>query len=225
MVRVEWYRSGTDQPERRHLRGHNDVQAPLSEHARPVPGHGDEVVGPGHDVGGRPGQRDLQRVRRCGQPAEVNQESEVVVFVGLRLPGSEGGGDVPGDLLALALGVLGGHAADLARAGQVGHRRAVPAGVDVPGAGHGHELINHEPPPVGVQVQAGHQRVGANSDAPDEGMGGHLLASGQLHPAVIQGSGNRLAGAHLNPAAPQHPVSGPGQPRIEFGQQPRGGVQ
>ena len=56
------------------------------------------------------------------------------------------------------------------RAGQVGHRRAVPAGVDVRGAGHGHELVNHEPPPAGVQVQAGHQRVGANSDAPDEGV-------------------------------------------------------
>ena len=26
-----------------------------------VPGHGDDVIGPGHDVGGRPGQRDCQR--------------------------------------------------------------------------------------------------------------------------------------------------------------------
>jgi hypothetical protein len=183
------------------------------------------VVGPGDEVGGRPGQRDFRRVRRAGQSAEVDQESEVVVLVGLRLPGSEGGGDVPGDLLALALGMLGGHAADLAWAGQVGYRGAVPAGVDVRGAGHGHELINHQPPPAGLQVQAGHQRVGANSDAPDEGMSGHLLAGGQLHPAAVQGSGDRLAGAHLNPATPQHPVSGPGQPRIEFGQQPRGGIE
>ena len=104
MVRVERYRSGTDHPERRHLRGRSDVQAPVSEHARPVPGHGDEVIDPGHDVGGRSGQRDIQRVRRGGQSAEIDQESEVAVFVGPGLPRSEGGGDVPGDLLALALG-------------------------------------------------------------------------------------------------------------------------
>jgi hypothetical protein len=93
------------------------------------------------------------------------------------------------------------------------------------GAGHGHELIDHEPPPAGVQVQAVDQRVGANSDAPDEGVGGHLLTGGQLHPAIIQGSGDRLAGAHLDPAPPQDTAGGPRQVLVEFGQQPRGGVE
>ena len=121
--------------------------------------------------------------------------------------------------------MLGGHAADLAWASQVGHRGAVPAGVNVRGAGHRHELINHEPPPAGVQVQAAYQRVGANSDAPDKGMSGHLLAGGQLHPAAIQGSGDRLAGAHLDPAPPQDTAGGLRQMLVEFGQQPRGGVE
>ena len=101
------------------------------------------VVAPGDGVGGWPGQRDVQRVGGGGEPAEVDQEAQIVVLVGRRLTGAEGGGDVPGDQLALPLGVLGGHAADLAGAGQVGDRRAVPAGVDVRGAGHGHELIDH----------------------------------------------------------------------------------
>src|SRR5439155_25697370 len=68
-----------------------------------------------------------------------------------------------------------GHAADLAGTGQVGHCRAVPARVDVRGAGHGHELIDHQPPPVGIEVQAVYQRVGADPDAPDQRPGGHLL--------------------------------------------------
>ncbi len=46
--------------------------------------------------------------------------------------------------------------------GQVGHRRAVPAGVDVLGSGHGHELVNDQPAPVGRQIQAADQRVGAD---------------------------------------------------------------
>jgi hypothetical protein len=45
--------------------------------------------------------------------------------------------------------------------GQVGHRRAVPAGVVVRGAGYRHELVDHQPAPVGLQVQAVHQRIGA----------------------------------------------------------------
>src|ERR1700748_1245402 len=61
----------------------------------------------------------------------------------------------------LPLRVLGGHAANLAGPGQVGYRRAVPARVDARGAGHGHELVDHQPSPVGGQVQAVHQRVGA----------------------------------------------------------------
>ena len=46
LVRVERYRPGTDHTERRHFRGLNDVQPPLSEYARPVPGRAYSPNGP-----------------------------------------------------------------------------------------------------------------------------------------------------------------------------------
>lgn len=42
--------------------------------------------------GQRPLQRDVQRIRRGGQPAEIDQEPEIVMLAGPRLPGSEAGG-------------------------------------------------------------------------------------------------------------------------------------
>ena len=85
-----------------------------------------------------------------------------MVLVWLRLPDAKGGGDIPGHLLALPLGVLGGHAGDLAWAGQIGHCRAVPAGVDVRVAGYRHELVNYQPSAAGIEVQAADQPVGAD---------------------------------------------------------------
>ncbi len=175
-------------------------------------------------LAGSPESGTFSGLAARGQPAQVDQEAQVVVLVGLGRAGAERGGDVPRHQFALPLGVLRGHAAHLAGPGQVGHRGAVAAGVDVRGVGHLHELIDHQPAPVGGQVQAFHQRVGADPDAPDQRPGGHLLAGGQLHVAV-QGVGDRLAHADLDAAAPQHPVGGLGQPRVQLGQQPRGGVQ
>ena len=55
------------------------------------------MIAAGDGVGGRPGQRYVQRVGGGGQSAQVDQEALVVVLVGLGFAGAKGGGDVPGD--------------------------------------------------------------------------------------------------------------------------------
>src|SRR5437588_12766694 len=51
--------------------------------------------------------------RRPPPPCEVHEEAHVVVLVRLRPPDTEGRGYVPRHLLALVLGMLSAHAADL----------------------------------------------------------------------------------------------------------------
>jgi hypothetical protein len=58
------------------------------------------------------------------------------MLVRFGLTGAQRRGDVPGNLLALSLGMLGGHAADITGTCQIGHRRAVAAGVNIPGTWH-----------------------------------------------------------------------------------------
>ena len=51
------------------------------------------------------------------------------------------------------------------------------------------------------------------------------ILGASAHHRLIAARRPRVAGAHLHPAPPQHPVSGLRQPRIEVGQQPGSGVQ
>ena len=53
-----------------------------------------QVVAPGDDLGRQAGQRDVQRVRRSGPAAEVDDEAEVVVLVRTSLADPEGRRDV-----------------------------------------------------------------------------------------------------------------------------------
>jgi hypothetical protein len=81
-----------------------------------------------------------------------------------------------------------------------------------------------QPPPVGGQVDAVDQRVGADAHAPDQRPGGDLVPGGQLHVAV-PGLGDRLAGPDFDTAPAQDPLCGPRQPRVQFSQHPRRQVQ
>jgi hypothetical protein len=100
-------------------------------------------------VRGRARERDVKRVAGGRQPTEVDKKAQILVSVRSGLPGSQGGRYVLRDLPALPLGVLSGHAAELAGSGHIGHRGTVPAGIDALHAGHGQELIDHQSFSVG----------------------------------------------------------------------------
>src|SRR5215469_8376611 len=93
--------------------------------SQPVGGQGVQMVAAGNEASQGAGQRDVQRVGHCLPAAQVHHGAEVPVLVGLAGAVAEGGGEVAGDSLALALRVLGGHGCELPGTGEVRGRGRV----------------------------------------------------------------------------------------------------
>ena len=95
--------------------------------------------------GERPGQRHAERVRGGLDPAEVDDEAQVVMAVRALLAAPEGGGDIAAGQLALARGVLRCHRRVLAGPGQIRHGGRVAAGEDLRVAGHVQLRVDQQP--------------------------------------------------------------------------------
>ena len=133
-------------------------------------------------------------------------------------------GDVACYAAALPHRVLRCHGGDLAGAGEIRHSRGVAAGEDFRMTRHAKILVDRQAASGRCQAQCADQRIGAYSDAPDEGAGGDELAAGRQH-AVVGRLLDRGAGADLYAAAGQHPVGSGGQMPIQLRQYSRGGLQ
>ena len=119
------------------------------------------MVSAGDRLGGEAGKPHPKRVRGGLDPAKVHDEPEIMMPVGAP-PTAEaaGAGDVVRDECALALCVLGRHRGHRARAGEVGDRGGIAAGVNLGVTGHRQVFVHREPAPLQRQPEPGHHRVG-----------------------------------------------------------------
>ena len=200
-----------------------DLGEPAGGGAPAVPRQRVQVVPAGDDLGGQPGQRDVQRVGRRGPAAEVDDEAEVVVLVGTALADPERRRDVVRRADALALRVLGRHRRDLTGPGEVGRRRHVTAGEHVVVAGHLEVLVDVDPAVGRGGAEPGDERLGPHADAPDQRPGGDDGAVTEPD-AVVHGLGDGGLGPDLHAALAQDAVGGPAQALAEPRQHPGRGV-
>jgi hypothetical protein len=212
-----------DQAELDELAVFDDVVGPVGGDSQPVGGQGVQAVAAGDEVGQGAGDRDVQRVGYRLPAAQVDHGAEVAVLVGLAGSVAEGGGDVAGGGLALALRVLGGHGGELPGTGQVRRRGRVAGGEDVRVAGDGEEFVDHDASFDGVQPERLGERPGCDADGPHQGAGGHAgavrqpdLAAGGLFDGGVQ--------PHVDAAAAQDAQGRAGEPRAQLGQDRRGAV-
>lgn len=94
------------------------------------------MVAAGDRPGERAGERHPERVGGGLDPAEIDEEAEIVVRVRARLPVAEGRGHVVAGHPALAGRVLRGHRGALPRPGQIGYGGGVAAREDLGVAGN-----------------------------------------------------------------------------------------
>ena len=139
------------------------------------------------------------------------------MLVGLAGSVAEGGGDVAGGGLALALRVLGGHGGELPGTGEVRRRGRVAGGEDIRVAGDGEEFVDHDASLDGFQPERLGERPGCDADAPHQRAGGHGGAVGEPDLAV----GDLFDGGiqpHVDPAAAQDAQGRVPEPRAQLGQ-------
>ena len=101
------------------------------------------------------------------------------MLVGLAGSVAEGGGDVAGCGLALALRMLGGHRGELSGMGEVWRRGRVAGGEDIRVAGDGEEFVDHDASFDGFQPECLGEGPVCDADAPHRGAGGHGGAVGE----------------------------------------------
>lgn len=171
----------------------------------------------GDHLGGQAGQGHPDWVGGGLRAAEVDEETQIVVFVRTPSALAVRRGDVVGGAPTLALGVLCGHRGELARPGQLGNGGGVADGVYLGVAGHGQVLVDHQPTALGLQANLVDEWVGPYADAPDQGARRDDLAVGQRD--TVRGRlAHGHAGAYVDPAGAQDRVGRARQPRVQLRQ-------
>ena len=144
---------------------------------------------------------------------------------GLAVPLTREAASCLGHQLSLPLGVLGRHTADLTGTGSGRARPRSPRRHRCPGRRA--RPCTRRPPAVHGWSPGPAPLTSGTARTPTHQIKLRFKTFSPVDRCTlsIQGRGDRLAGAHLDAAPPQHPVGGLRQALIELGQQPGRGVQ